>query len=1064
MNAAAHSVRNRALVNALVIVIIVVGAHSLITMPRELNSRVGFNWVFLLTFYPGASPEEVERLITIPIEDELTQVKDVDVVLSQSEPGKSFVLVKFEQISESDFERRLEDVRAQVARVDLPEEVENTEVREFDSYDFQPVVSVAISGDVPERTLHDVAHDLEEELKDIRGLGRVEAFGERRRAILVECDPRKLEAHGLDIVDVEDALRLADRNLPAGVLKLGERELLLRTRAEISGAEDVASVTLRAGGGGSRLKVGDVAEVTDGFEDQELVSRFDGKPAVAISLTKNERGNTLDIVADTRALVDSWGPRLPPGVELDLYNDESLVVRSILSVLQSNAVLGLMLVILGLVLFVGWRAALCAALGIPVTFLLALVALDWTGDSLNGSTLFGLILVLGMVVDDAIVILENCYRHLQEGKSLQDAAIDGVQEVAAPVVISTLTTLAGFLPLVLMPGTMGKFMRIIPITVALVLLASLFEAFWILPSHFVEFVRLKRQHRRGDSRMRRLQGAYSRALRALLNRRYVAAVVCCFALVGSVWLIPQVGVELFAGDAISTVGIMVTMPTGTRIEQTERVLSEFEQVALELPEQELEGVMANVGLQQQADDWVNGAHLGQVWIDLVESGDRDRDIDQIVDDLRRRTAGILGPSKLQFQVLDGGPPADDPVELMVKGPDLTQIEEVADLLQAELASLPGVFDVRDDADDRQPKVDVLVDREAAARRGLDASRIARSVRAAFGGAPAATWRDGDEELDVLVRLPETYRQRLEDLSSLRFVSPAGDAIPFSAVATLAEGTSPQTLRRHDRQQAVTVSADVDENANDIRAVNLHIRDHFERIRAAYPSVRIEEGGQFREFTEAFNSLVALFGLGLLLIFMLLSGQFKNWSQPFVILAVVPLSFIGAMLGLLVAGSAFSISTLYGFVALAGVAVNDSIVLVAFVNQLRQQGLDRWESLAEAGRLRLRPILLTSVTTILGLLPMAIGLGGSSKTWQPLATTIAAGLAVATVICLFVIPCLQAIVDDFGDRLRRFTRRTAPADSAESPSLEDATGGPLPEPATRGPLDLPARGGASPTPT
>ncbi|MEM1180472.1 MAG: efflux RND transporter permease subunit [Acidobacteriota bacterium] len=1040
MNPARFSVRNPALVNAVMIVVIAVGAYTLMTMPRELNPEVSFNWAFILTPYPGASPEEVERLVSIPLEDEVNGVQDIDSIITQSENGRSFVWVKFDQIPQSEFERRLEDVRAKVARVDLPDDVDEVEIREFNSYDFQPVVSVAIFGDANERILHDVARQLEEDLKNLDGVGRVEAFGSRDRAILVDCDPFLLAANGLDLVDVEDALRLADRNLSAGVLKLGSEELLLRTRAKLTGAEDVASVTLRAGAEGRRLKVGDVATVTDDFEEQSFLSRFNGRAAVTVNLTKNERGNTIEIVKDTRALLADWQSRLPPDVEVELFNDESLVIGDILTVLQSNAILGLMLVGVALMFFVGWRAAMCAALGIPITFLLALIALDWTGQSLNGSTLFGLLLVLGMVVDDAIVILENAFRHLQEGKSVVDAAIDGVREVAAPVTISTLTTMAGFLPLVLMPGTMGKFMRIIPITVALVLVASLIEAFFILPSHFVELVRRPPDESEKRGPLERLQGLYERVLRAMLKYRYVTAVVCLVILVGSVALIPLVGVSLFAGDKLSNVNILVTMPDGTRLEETERVLAQVEAVALQIPRAELEGVASNAGLQQRNDDWENGPHLGQVRVDVVEAKQRERSIDEIAAALRRDTVDILGAKTLEFQTFDGGPPAAQPVELLVKGPDLETIGEFATLLQDELRRQPGVFDVRDDGRSRQPKLDIVLDREAAARHGLDANRIARTVRAAFGGATAATYRDGDEELDVIVRLPEDSRRRLEDISSLRFTAPDGDTVPFTAVASLEPGTSPQTLRRHDRQQAVTVYADVDESLNDIGTVNADIRRYFESIQTSYPAVRLEDGGQFKEFTEAFNSLASLFAFGLLLNFMLLTGQFKNWTQPFLILAVVPLSFTGAMLGLLVAQSPFSITTLYGFVALAGVAVNDSIVLVAFINQLRQQGWGKLESLVEAGRLRLRPILLTSITTIVGLLPMAIGLGGKSLTWQPLATTIAAGLAFATFICLLVIPCLQSILDDAGGWFSRLvtSRRSEENRAASPPTVSPAT--------------------------
>ncbi|MEO1368389.1 MAG: efflux RND transporter permease subunit, partial [Acidobacteriota bacterium] len=515
--------------------------------------------------------------------------------------------------------------------------------------------------------------------------------------------------------------------------------------------------------------------------------------------------------------------------------------------------------------------------------------------------------------------------------------------------------------------------------------------------------------------------------------------LCLVALVGSVALIPLVGVSLFAGDKLSNVNILVTMPDGTRLEETERLLAQIEAVALQLPADELEGVASNAGLQQRNDDWENGPHLGQVRVDIVEAKQRDRTVDEVAAALRRDTAHILGAKTLEFQTFDGGPPAAQPVELLVKGPDLETIGEVATLLQDELRRQPGVFDVRDDGRSQQPKLDIVLDREAAARHGLDANRIARSVRAAFGGATAATYRDGDEELDVIVRLPEEHRRRLEDITALRFTAPSGDTVPFTAVASVEPGTSPQTLRRHDRQQAVTVYADVDESQNDIGSVNADIRRYFESIQASYPAVRLEDGGQFKEFTEAFNSLAALFSFGLLLNFMLLTGQFKNWTQPFLILAVVPLSFAGAMLGLLVASSPFSITTLYGFVALAGVAVNDSIVLVAFINQLRARGWGRLESLVEAGRLRLRPILLTSITTIVGLMPMALGLGGESMTWQPLATTIAAGLAFATLICLLVIPCLQSILDDAGSWFGRLasSRGGAKESAAAPPAISPA---------------------------
>ncbi len=1029
MNPAEYSVRNRALVNAVVILTLVVGIFALVTIPRELTPKVGFNWVFIITPYPGANPEEVEQLISIPIEDEVHTIDDIDVILSRSRQGLAFVWIKFQQIGEDEFERRLDDVRSRIAKIDLPDGAEDIDVDEFSSYDFEPVLTVVVRGTAPEQVLHELARDLREDLRDVDGVDDVDRFGDRDRAVLVECDPHRLESYQLDITDVEAALRLANLNLPAGVVKLGGEEYLLRTRGEFSVAEEIANVALRAGRGGSRVRVGDVATVTDGFEDRTIISRFSGEPSISLSITKREEGNTLEIRRGVDRVLAAWQDHLPAGVELEVTNDESILIADILGVLQSNAVLGLILVVAALFVFVGWRGAVVAALGIPVTFLIAVMAMLWTGQTLNGSTLFGLILVLGMVVDDAVVVLENAYRHLEKGKSITDAVVQGVRQVMSPVIISSLTTMGGFLPLVLMPGTMGKFMRIIPIVVSVVLLASLVEALWIMPSHFVDIVRSPpRSVAKPGSRW--WERAYVATLKRFLPARYLVVIASGILFAGSTALIPLIGVDLFGAEEISAFRIFVTLPDGTRLEKTDAVLSEFERRALELPAAELEGVTVNTGLLQDDAEWTFAPHVGQVVVDVVEPKDRERSLDAIVDQMRAATAGIPGPVQVEFKPLTSGPPSEPPIQLLVKGPELDLIAAAAHRLQEELRTLPGVLDVRDDLALTQRELDVVVDREAAARRGLNPTHIARAVRAAFGGTTATTFRQGDEELEVVVRYPESYRTRLANITSMRFVNALGDVVPFTEVAQLEERRGPMTIRRHDRERQVSVMANVDQETTDIGAVHRHMMRYFDEIRSTFPGVRVETGGQFLEFQEAFNNLAALFGIGLLVNFMLMSGQFKNWLQPLQIMAVVPLAFIGAMLGLLVSGEPFSIATLYGFVALAGVAVNDSIVLVDFINQARKAGYDRRQSLVEAGRVRLRPIILTSVTTIVGLLPMALGLGGSSDVWQPLATTIAAGLAVATVISLLVIPCLQAILDDLTALARRLAGRR-PVDEAQA---------------------------------
>ncbi len=1030
MSPAAFSIRNRALVNAAMILVVVIGAFSFINIPRELTPKVSFNWVFMFVDYPGANPEEVENLITIPIEDEMESVDDIDVITSRTRRGNSFVWLRFQQISDDDFERRLDDVRARMTDVDLPDAAEDPVIQEFSSYDFEPVVTAVVRGRAPEHVLHRLAKDLREDLRNIPGVDDVESFGDRDRALMVEVDPLKLEANRLDVTDVENALRLANLNLPAGVIKLGGEEFLLRTRSEFTAAEEIETVTLRAGRDGRRVRIGDVATVIDGFEDRTITSRFNGEPAITLSITKREDGNTIEIVEGVREVLDSWRDRLPAGVTLAISNDQSVQIGDVLAVLQSNAILGLILVVVALGIFVGWQGALVAALGIPVTFLIAIIAMHWTGQSLNGSTLFGLILVLGMVVDDAVVVLENAFRHLEKGKDRAQAVIDGVGQVVSPVVVSTLTTMGGFLPLVLMSGTTGKFMRIVPIVVSVVLLASLIESLLVLPSHFVDIVRRPPRKREGLSWWERL---YVAILNRFLSARYFVVVASLVLLVASAALIPLIGVDLFGGEEISAFNIFVTMPDGSRLERTDAVLSEFERRALELPAEELQGITVNAGLAQYDEEWLFAPHVGQIVVDLVEPSQRQRSLDSILEQVRKATDGIPGPTQVEFRKVESGPPKEAPIQLMVKGPDLDVVASAAKRIEDELATYPGVLDVRDDLDLTQRELDVVVDREAAIRRQLNSTRIASAVRAAFGGSTSTTFREEDEEIDIIVRYPEEFRNRLDNVTDMRFVNPAGEVVPFREVARLEEGRGPVTIRRHDGERQVTVKANVDQAVTDIGRVNRNVFGFFEEVRATFPGVRVEPGGQFQEFLDAFNNLAMLFGVGLLLNFMLMSGQFKNWLQPMLIMAVVPLSFIGAMVGLSITGEPFSISTLYGFVALAGVAVNDSIVLVDFINKARREGYDRRQSLIEAGRVRLRPILLTSVTTILGLLPMSLGLGGASDVWQPLATTIAAGLMVATIISLLMIPCLQAILDDLARLTARLFKR--PAVEAEPAAAE-----------------------------
>jgi len=656
--------------------------------------------------------------------------------------------------------------------------------------------------------------------------------------------------------------------------------------------------------------------------------------------------------------------------------------------------------------FLGWRNALFAALGIPVTFMITFIFLHVTDRSLNGNSLFGLVLVLGMVVDDAIIVIENCYRYIQKGISPYRAAVIGTKEVAMPVFAFTATTISAFLPLMLVPGLMGKFMKIIPIAVSLALVASLLEAFIILPTHIAEWSK------------RIVKGAHSpglslniRQLRRTLRWRYVAVSSIIVIFLVSIMLIPLIGVDLFADEEISQFYVWVTCPEGTKLEATDSIIRQIEQKALQLPSHEVAGIVGNAGIMQTESDWSLKSNVGQVIVDLVELEERDRSLDEIIDDLRQRTANISGIQSIEFGKISSGPPTGDPIEVKVKGDYLDVLEEVAELVKDELRTIPGVFDVKDDFFLGKKELKIFVDTDKAHMLGLTNWQVAYAVRNAFEGGKAGVYRESDEEIDIIVKYNDESRQSMEDVENLRILTPSGHMVAFKDIAQIKVEQGYANIKRFEKKRAITVSADIDESVTSSVEVNQELIRRFQEIGRRYPGYSLDFRGEFQEFNEAFEGIYKLFTVGVIIMYIILGGQFRSFVQPLIIMLAIPFGFIGCMVGLLIIGKPFNIATMYGIVALAGIVVNDSLVLVSFINNARAAGVSRWRSIMQAGKVRLRPIILTSITTIFGLLPMAIGLGGTSVVWAPLAMTISFGLLFSTVMTLFIVPALYAIIDD-----------------------------------------------------
>ena len=1039
------SVNNPVLANMLMILIITFGLYAWINLPRELTPEIALQTATVTTLYPGASPEEVEKLVTAPIEDAIEEnVNKINLLLSNSSEGRSIISVDFEEISDRDFDKELENLRTAVEQVnELPEEIlDDPKVEELDISSGFPMLTIVVGGNISETQMRDVAENLKDEILDIKNVASVRIAGLREREIWVEVNPDRLKAYQIPIASVIAALGTSNLNLPAGTMELGNTEFMVRTMGEFANPDTIGETIIAVQPTGTPLRLKDIATVSDTYEKARTLSRIAGEPSISLSVQKKTEGNTIALVAELRELVQKRKGDLPEGAELTPVNDYSVILKERLGILETNAGFGLVLVVLMLLLFIGWRNALFAALGIPVAFMATFWFMSMAGYSLSGVSLFGLILVVGIVVDDAIVIIENIYRHIEAGEPPKIAAIRGAEEVGWPVVAASLTTICAFGPLMFMSGIPGQFMRIVPIMAILVLVASLFEVFVILPAHVAEWGKSK--PRTGRSRLDNLRtrsgGAFTLSVRIVgffawfgmffdfIRNRYVRILKVTirrrYAFVGSVLFIGLIACvsaflvldkELFPGEDFPQFYVKAEMPASYGIQETTAVIAQIETAAKTLPSSEVAAIVSNIGLHTPTSSLMEGvtygSNFGEVIIELTPKQQRTRAVDDIIAELRTKTTTVSGIEELNFITQEGGPPQGADVEVKVKGPRFEQLTELADVLQASLTAMDGVYDIRDDFRTGKSELRIYLKPEKAHQYGLTTLQIAQTVRTAIEGAKATTYREADEAIDVIVKYDEDNLTNIAALNNLLIATPTGAIVPLKDVADIIAEKGYSDIRRFEGERAITVYAAVDKEKTTAVKVNQALISAFADVGSLYPGYQLDFRGIFDEITESFSELWKLFIVGLLLIYVVLGAQFKSFTQPIVIMFAVPFGMIGAMVGLLLSNATLSMVAMFGIVALAGIVVNDSIVLIDFINKYRERGYNKWYAILKGGSIRLRPIILTSVTTVFGLIPMALGLGGKSPIWMPMANTIIFGLSLATLMTLFVMPALYAITTD-----------------------------------------------------
>lgn len=1015
------AVARRTTVFVLLGLIVVSGLYAYSVLPRESNPEVVIPRIMVTTVYEGVAPSDIESLLTVPIERQLAGLRGVRKMTSTSMDGLSFIDIEFD--ADQDVDQALQRVRDRVdqAKPDLPPEVDDPMVREINFSEI-PIMYLSLVGDAGPAVLTSFADELKDEIEAIRGVLEVQVVGGVEREIQIVVDPERAAEYGVSMMDLIQLAQVENVNTPAGMMDLGDARFNVRVPGEFRSAGEIEDLVVKAGPAGV-VYMRDIAVVRDGFKDVETLSRLDGQDAVTLTVSKRAGENAITTAEAVHAVAGAYRERLLPGMDIVVTLDDSVDIRMMVGELENNILSGLILVMVVIFLFLGFLNALMVALAIPLSMLIAFTALFASGTTLNMVVLFSLILALGMLVDNGIVVVENIFRHVQTGMAPVAAARRGAGEVAWPIIASTLTTVAAFAPMFFWPGIFGSFMFYLPQTVTLVLFGSLFAGLVVNPALASLFLKKRaRVAERDKRRSHRTLRAYAALLRLALRWR---AVTVCLAftllLVVSVLFLTSAEIEFMPKTEPRSAHIDVDCPMGTRLGVTDGIVREIETIA-EKYRDSLEFITANVGSRgvSQYDFGGGGgeSHIGRVTMKFLPLGTGPVLPSRVVESLREDLRGITG-ADIRVRLEQMGPPVEAPVNVEISGPDFAALGELADQVKDLIVHVPNLVELTDDYERGNPEVRVVVDRQRALLAGLNTQAIGQTVETAIKGRKAGEYREGEDEYDVTVRFPPTFRDDLANIENMSIVNLEGTPVPFTAVARLEHGAGLGSIRRVNRNRTVTVSANVQgrsgaEVLRDVRAI-------LDR-EPLPPGYGLAYTGENEEQEEAEEFLSGAFVVALFLITLVLVTQFNSVFQPLIIMSSVLLSLGGVFLGLYMFRMPFDvIMSGVGCISLAGVVVNNAIVLIDFINRERDLGLPLEEAIVEGATTRFRPVLLTAITTILGLIPMAAGVsydfrnsawiigGESSQWWGPMAMTVIFGLSFATILTLIVVPTLYSIM-------------------------------------------------------
>lgn len=1051
------SIKYSTAIYVLLFLIIIVGISSLNSLPREMFPEVKQPMFFITTTYPGVSPQDMETLVTNKIEKKLKELQHIDEITSTSGESFSSVVIKFDPVVDTEWALNKVKDKVDLAQPDLPKDADTPIVKEF-SVDEFPVVVVNISGDLSLERLKKLGDNLKDELETINGVLRADLTGGVEREIKVIVDPFKLAAYKIDLNSVMGAIRSANMNIPGGIIKIGNMRYSVRVPGEVKDIKLFNDIIVK-NQQGIIVYLRDVAKVVDGYKDVETISRFNGKESISLSIVKKSGVNIIKVIDSVKKMIQKESKKFPEGVKINFLFDQSTQIKDMLDDLSNNLITGVLLVVVFLFIFLGFLNSLFVAIALPLSMLIGMIFFNLMGITLNMVVLFGLILALGMLVDNGIVVIENIFRLNTKQIPRQYASYKGTATVAWPIIASTATTVAAFLPLLFWNSLMGEFMKYLPMVLIITLISSLFIALVINPVLAASFMRVKKKDvekvEKAESfddliKSSKTMTIYSGILKFSLKYRYLVVIlmniilVAVFALFGKSIKSGRTNVEFFPETTPRRAVIKIEAPVGTRLDVVnknfvkpiEKILKKYDDIIY---------VLSDVGANVNGNKFAKGnatPHNAKITVKFKKTGKFKKSPYVIMDELREKFKNFnkdgvtLVGAKISIEKEVKGPPKGKAVNISISGDEFEVIKPHIDKIKEIVnKNVKGVVDLRDDYTNGLPEVQIIVNREKARLLFLNVSDVSSYIRMAVNGSKASVYREGDDEYDIVVSYSNENKDSIENIKNTLIpvrVLNRHEVIPIKAIADfkIIKGTA--AVKHSDFKKTITITGDVNGVTSDKAMKKIKKLLSSYKLPAGY---KIKFGGESKEQAKAGKFLSKAFILALFLIMFILVIQFNSILIPTVIMFSVVLSMIGVFGFLLLSGKSFVvIMTGIGIISLAGVVVNNAIVLIDYIQQLRASGLSKNDAVIQAGIVRFRPVMLTAVTTVFGLIPMMFKFGidfinggitfgtESAEMWQPMANAVGYGLIFATVLTLVIVPITYYIMDDFGNFIRRILRR------------------------------------------